>query len=251
MELTQENVFLLITSGSIALLLLGIAFIWLTRRNFKLRMKHEKALFRLVLEAQEKERHRISRDLHDGIGTNISYIKVMTNAIKTEAKEESGQIENLTKTIDTTLKSMRTIISNLRPHEFSKMGLEGALKKLEQDSRNNFPFDVSFELTGMNERLTDEVEINIYRIIQELVNNSLKHSEGKNISLSMKMNDKKLAIDYSDDGKGFSPEKITPGMGLGNIKARVDLFRGTMHVDSSPGKGINCKIHFQKNKLNI
>lgn len=251
MELSQENFILLIVSGSIVFLMLAVSLILLTARNFKSRMKHQSELFRLVLEAQEKERHRISRDLHDGIGPDISSIKLIASSIKTTVKEENALIETLVNGVDNTLASIRNIIRNLRPHEFSKLGLTGALTNLKQNIENTSPINISFEFSGMDERLTDVVEVNIYRIIQELVNNSMKHSEAKNITLSMKMNDQQLSIDYNDNGKGFDAEKITPGMGLGNIKARVELFGGKMQMSSSPGKGIHYKINFLKDKLNI
>jgi two-component system NarL family sensor kinase len=251
MELSQENFILLIVSGSAVMLLVAVSFIWLAKRNFSMQMKHQKEMFRMLLEAQEKERHRITQDLHDGIGPDVSSIKLIASSIKASDKEESHLIESLTRQVDHTIVSIRNIIRNLRPHEFSKMGLQVALTNLCRSIEDNHHLKIELVLEGMKERLPDLVEVNVYRIVQELLNNSLKHAEAKKISLNLIMDTVMLKIDYADDGKGYIPEKITPGMGLGNIKARVDLFRGKMLTGSEPGKGTWYKISFRRMDLKI
>lgn len=207
---------------------------------------------RTMVATQEEERKRISRDLHDDVGTKLSALRLFISSFKNnidkhkyqEAEILAGNAENL---INETMKDVREMLLNLSPSVLEEFGYTTAVEGLV--NKINIARVVNFNLVlfGMNQRLPKEYELALYRITQELINNVLKHSEAKNVSLQIGYRDQQIILMIEDDGKGFDITAHRNGYGLKNLEARTKLLGGTMNIDTRPGNGtrILIEIPFQ------
>ncbi len=201
----------------------------------------------------EDERQRISRELHDSIGQNLHLIrmKLKNNGIPKDNilyKEK----DILLNSIEISINELKEIIYNLRPKILDEMGIGVALKTLIQKISENTGIHGSVDITGQESRLDSKLELTLYRLTQEALNNILKHSMAKefNIQLIFKNDSVKLLI--SDDGVGFdinniSKEKYSSGFGLLNMQERIQSYNGQLKIDSSPGSGTITIIEIPKN----
>jgi signal transduction histidine kinase len=156
-------------------------------------------------------------------------------------------MEEILKISSQTINDVRTIAYNLRPYQLGKIGLtkaiEGVIRQIIQISKFNF----EYSLDNIDNTLSEDNEIHLYRIAQECLNNALKHSEAKSVSLNIKQENNKINIIYNDDGKGFDFEnqKANPsGLGFSSLMQRVRLLEGTINVESSPGAGTTIFFSF-------
>ncbi len=200
-----------------------------------------------VINTQEEERKRISRDLHDDVGTKLSALKLFLSSLKSNAdKKQYQQIgrlaSNSEQLINETIKDVREMLLNLSPGILEEFGfttaIEGLVSKINQT--NTIHFDLL--VFGMKDNLKKEYELALYRITQELINNVLKHSEAGKVSLQIGYRDEKIIIMIEDDGKGFDLSVHKDGYGLKNLEARAKLLNGTMNIDTLPGKGTSVSI---------
>jgi len=190
------------------------------------------------------ERKRIADDLHDEIGPMLAGIKLKIAAVKKmqNPSEISSALDEITTNIDLLIQDFRKIIRNITPSWLERFGL---IKSIEEYrsliQRNNIHFDFLYEVSENN--LNDEARLNIYRIIMELINNSIKHSHCKIIKLFFKTYSDKTIIYYLDDGcKHFLNDGKQNGMGLNSINARVDALKGKISFTSYQNDGAFCQI---------
>jgi len=199
-----------------------------------------------MLEGQEMERKRLSREIHDGIGPLLSTLKMSLSSIETDMKKMDEQIEvcfeSAYELIDEISEDLRAISHNLLPKILLDFGLEEALDALRDKITTGKNIQLSVIFTGMGSRLDQVTELGIYRICQELINNTLKHAKATHISLQLIRSVKSLRILYEDNGLGFSYEKVSKGLGLINIENRVKALGGDWMIDSVPGKGMTTTI---------
>lgn len=192
-----------------------------------------------ILNALENERERISKDIHDRIGAGISTAKLYFKGIeKLMEKSDQKLDENFSKVnevLDSSISEVRKISHNMSAGVLSDFGLKTALKELKETVEGTGEITFRLVLDGLNERLDSRVEINLYRIVQELVNNTIKHAEAKKIYLSMVQNDKVIVCEYSDNGISFDLNLVKKGMGIRNIKNRV--------------ASLNAKIEFKGSQV--
>jgi signal transduction histidine kinase len=234
-----------------AVILAAIIYAFFRNRINSLRIKQEEQLHTMVA-TQEEERKRISRDLHDDVGTKLSALRLFISSFKNnigyhryqEAEILAGNAEEL---INETMKDVREMLLNLSPTVLEEFGYTTAVEGLV--NKINIARVVNFNLVlfGMNHRLPKEYELALYRITQELINNVLKHSEAKNVSLQIGYRDQRIVLMIEDDGKGFDISAHKNGYGLKNLEARTKLLGGTMNIDARPGNGtrILIEIPFQ------
>ena len=217
-------------------------------RDITERKEMERKILFAVLEAEEKEKKRFSEDLHDELGALLSTMKIYVNTVlkKHTIAEAHDLLLQLKEMIFEAVENTRTIAFNLTPNILVDFGLSRAIKTYCDKINNSQDISISFKSGEFYERINKNIEINIFRIVQELISNSLKHSGARNIKIDMGLKDKNLNFSYSDDGNGFDKEKILSknlnGIGINNIFARVKLLNGICRIESDKGKGILVEI---------
>lgn len=201
-----------------------------------------------VLRTEEKTRSRFSKELHDGLGPLLSSAKMSLSALsKGEQSAEQREIlANTAYVIDEAIRSLREISNNLSPHVLNDFGLARGVQNFIDRSAGIHDVKIRFTTNLRNERFETDTEVILYRVICELINNSLKHAACSAISLSLSKTGGELALDYSDNGKGFDPQAMMDcGMGLSNIASRVNSLGGTFRIQSSKGKGMHAAIRIR------
>ena len=241
----------LMGSGIILLLLLLIFFSYAMRQRRKrseqqfkmLEQEKELEVSRALMDGEEQERMRLARDLHDGIGGTITGIK-----LKLESSAEQTNNAELFKTVsqlEGAVHELRRTAKNLMPETLTKFGLEEALKDYCETMQTD-KTSISFYSSNLSAITDKNKQLVIYRIIQELINNAVKHAEATEIFLQCTLQDNLLLISIEDNGKGFNLKDVKRNMGLNNIEMRVNYLEGKINIDSQPGKGtsvnIECKI---------
>lgn len=215
------------------------------------RLKEQQYRSALILEGQEEERRRISRDLHDGIGQYLSALKYSLDGIKeVKTPHEERRLKVSKKLLGDLIKEVRRISFHLTPVALSDYGLAAVLGKFAEEMSKISKIPVVFEnQTSFLSRLEVQTENNVYRIVQEAVNNAIKYSEATQIVVRLAHNPKFLNLEISDDGKGFDYSKLTEeghfkasGHGIFNIKERVNFINGQFALETTPGKGTRIQI---------
>lgn len=200
-----------------------------------------------MLKGQEEERSRIAKDLHDGLGGLLSGVKLSFINIKEKASlpaAHDDDFDHAVKLLDNTIEELRKVAQNLMPDALIRFGLDEALKEYCTSIQASANIEVIYQQFGNERRLSRQAEINIYRIVQELINNALKHAGAKQIIVQLTKNHNKTGITVEDDGKGFDTKIYgqQSGAGMGNIRHRVNYFKGNLDIASEPGSGTSVHI---------
>lgn len=199
-----------------------------------------------MLEGQEHERERIAHDLHDSIGGLVAAVKLQVENLPvpktgTGEKENEG-ILKIKALLDETAAETRLIARNLSPRSLSQFGLINAIRDLTvRVSNPNGPV-ITFHSFGDFSDLEEQFSLICYRIVQELLQNSLKHAKAAEILVQLTRSDATLALLVEDDGIGFDPQTVLHGMGTGNIEQRVQFLKGDVNVQAKPGQGTSTLI---------
>jgi signal transduction histidine kinase len=224
----------------------GMAYAIYSSRIKQLK-KQQATQMRVMVATQEEERKRISRDLHDDVGTKLSALKMFVSYLREKAtlvndNEVTSLAESSEQFIKEVISDVRNLLLNLSPSILEEFGyataVEGLVNKLNETKH------VCFTLTvfGLENRLQRDYELALYRITQELINNVLKHAEAKHVSLQLGCRDSKIILMIEDDGKGFDISSHRNGYGLTNLAARTKMMHGSMTIDSKPAKGTSVSI---------
>ncbi len=238
----------LIGLGLGTLLLLLIGGLLFNRRNLKEKAKlaeqelaFQEQTTQLTIEAQEKERKRISKDLHDGIGQQLSGLKMawsqLSSKIKTTSQTDATTLNKLTNVLDDAANDVRNISHQMMPRALEEFGLVSAVDDMLEKSFSSSNIKYEFEHFGIKNRFPEKIEIGLYRIAQELVNNILKHSKASEVGVQLFQNKKNLVLVVEDNGSGFDLEKNKLGHGMANINYRSRAIGGTVNVESAIGDG--------------
>jgi hypothetical protein len=200
---------------------------------------------RSVIDGQEIERQRLSRELHDGIGQSLIAIKLKLESLS--YLPERGIKEQLTsiKTqVDLIIDEIRQITTNLMPAVLDEFGLVIAVRNLCDDIRQHAGIRIDFEFKGEAETLNRTLKTYIYRIVQEAIHNIVKHSAASEAYLKLIRDDDYITLLIHDNGKGFLPAgpDVNNGHGLQNMQERVKLMHGKMEIQSGIGKGTRIEI---------
>ena len=201
-----------------------------------------------VIEGQEIERERIAKDLHDSLGGLLSTIKLQFDHVRSKQADMVNlkEYNQAYKLLDTAVEEVRTISRNLQPGSLQDLGLIPAIKDLINRFEGDVYPDIYFQYYEMPEKIDKMISLSIYRVIQELLNNSLKHANANEILIQINTEDDELVIQYEDDGVGFDQENLVrKGMGLENIKSRINYMHGSISIDSQSGGGISVLIRIK------
>jgi len=239
MEIGQEYILILGTIGMLMLTIGIVVFVLLYQRKL---MKKNLAFQRIeevlkkqeldsayaMLEGQEAERRRLAAEVHDNLGSILITLNMYADtALRVEDTEKRNQMINkISEYASKATEETRNLAHRLDAAELRHFGLERAIKGLLDAIRDSYQFEIVFTST-IDGKVKGENALNIYRVIQELVNNTLKHAHASKIELTISEIDKgQLSIIYEDNGSGFEPEKLRKGMGLNNITSRVQKMDG-------------------------
>ncbi|MBN3041269.1 MAG: sensor histidine kinase [Candidatus Omnitrophica bacterium] len=208
--------------------------------------------YRKLLIMQEEERRRISRDLHDETGQMVIALGASLNVIEKELRKDNIEkafevIDENRKLIQEIAQKMKTMALNLRPPALDILGLSAVLREFFSQCTKSNPVKIKFTENTKGAKLNDNIEITLYRIVQEAIYNILKHANADEIKVNLIYEDKKLLLLIEDNGKGFDlagylnqfdPTKT----GLRGIKERLDILGGSFSIDSAQGSGTKLKI---------
>ena len=212
-------------------------------RDISKRQETERKVLNAVIETEETERKRFAKDLHDSIGPLLSSINLYLSALKQTDESEKKQsiIKVSREAVNEALVSIKEISNNLSPHILSDFGLEKAIDSFTQKLQISERINISFRAENLNERLNEQVEVVIYRVVTELIHNTIKHAKAQNVEINLSREKDELKLIYIDDGIGFDTRKLesdkTKGMGLYNILSRVRSLNGTHKIKSNPVNG--------------
>ena len=195
-----------------------------------------------MLKGQEEERSRLAKDLHDGLGGLLSGVKFSLSNMKENlivTPDNMAVFERSLDMIDTSIKELRRVAHNMMPEMLTKFGLDEALKDYCNTVNATKLLAVKYQSLGMETRLDKATEIIVYRIVQELLNNILKHAAASEVFVQLIRENDRLNIVVEDNGKGFDTAVLENNKGAGwvNIRSRVEYLKGQLDVHSEPGKG--------------
>lgn len=194
-----------------------------------------------MLEVQETERKRIAEDLHDGVGSILSTVKMYFTSLNDKMddyqQENREQYDKANVLLDKAVEEVRQISHNLVSGILMKFGLAPALRDLCATIDGTGQLKTSLSIFGLDDRIENTIEIAVYRIIQELLSNTMKHSKASEVTISLTRLNNHLNIMVEDNGKGFDTQAINSGIGLKNIRSRVEKLSGKINFDSVIGRG--------------
>lgn len=204
----------------------------------------EKMFLNTIIQTEERERKRFAKDLHDGLGPLLSTVKMSVSSLAQMKHDDVSReiVENTELVINEAIKSLKEISDNLSPHILNNFGLLRALNNFCNKINVARTIKINLESNLRDERFDSNVEVVLYRVICELINNTIKHAKAKKIDLSLTKEGPYLNIVYKDDGKGFDVKKImeqssASGMGYSNIYSRINSLKGEINVESEHKKG--------------
>lgn len=221
-----------------------IYFISSLLRYHRRYIKLQKERFFAEITIQENERKRIATDLHDSIGPLLSAVKLNINSIEALYPADKEVVAKSGKYLDEIIGSMRQISYNLLPNTLERKGLAEAIKEFIAQISHKNTVAIQF-FTIKDVKVPKEIEIHIFRMVQEIIHNTIKHSGAKALQIALSEKDGNLLLLAKDDGKGFdvnSQKAITPGLGLKSLESRVDILNGVISLESQPGQGTNYFI---------
>ena len=216
-------------------------------KDISFRKKAEEEIINSLITGEDNERKRIATDLHDDLGQILTASSLNFNSIKNDIKYLSKKKQNEFNSgltfLNKAIKEIRNIAHNLMPKTIEHFGLISAITSLLNSVKKSSDFEISISENIGKKRLDNQLEINMYRITQEILNNAIKHSKAKKLSFQYQIYDNELIFTYEDDGVGFNYNKEkTKGEGLKNITNRVTSISGFISINSKIGKGTSISI---------
>ncbi len=256
-KVEEKNTIIIAIAAGV--LLLTISFLLFFRgQQLKQRNKHQTEISKqqgntaiAIIQAQESERNRIAQDLHDGIGTFLSTLKINLESFEDSIpNEKKTRYKSTSELVDKTASELRNIMKDLSSEALQENGLVGALQELADGVNRLGNVRLHFLSHGLAKRLDTMVEINLYRVAQELINNCLKHARATQATLQLIDHENMVLLMMEDNGSGFDPQDTKQGdgyrMGLKNIRNRISFINGTLKTESTLGKGSTFIIEIPK-----
>ena len=258
---SQENqIVTIVIIGVLLLLLMAVAlllFFFYSRKkivekeleNKEIEISHQKEIIHATILTQEKERECIAQDLHDDISSKLNIINLNSNFLmdgELTPEEYTAVNKNILNVTKKAIRSARKIAHDLLPPILDKFGLQSALEELVDNYNSSKKVFIDLNVDYPKDFLNKTQELHVFRIAQELINNSVRHGKAQNIKLDFSKHDEELCLSYKDDGVGFSTEIINKkkGLGMKNIESRVELLNGEILVKSAIEEGIFVSITF-------
>ncbi|MES2590977.1 MAG: sensor histidine kinase [Bacteroidota bacterium] len=259
LELTQQKsqrTILLISILGLTLLF----YLLYARYRFKQRyilnqemLKQQELRSKAVIEAEENERTRIARELHDGLGQHLSAVKLnlsnLQSILDLTKVQEKTMMQNALSIVDESVKEVRTVSHNMMPNTLLKSGLEVAVREFIDRINSSGSLKIEFQVHQLSKHIDSTIEIILYRVLQEIVNNVMKHAEATVLNIQIIQHENELTLMAEDNGIGFDRTRLkNEGIGLKNIQSRISYLNGTVEFDTQPGKGTTVSIEIPLKK---
>jgi signal transduction histidine kinase len=197
-----------------------------------------------VLQGEEQERHRLARDLHDGLGGMLAAVKLNLSGQLSAVETKQTELRRIIGQVDSSVTELRRIAHNMMPVNLLKFGLETALRDMCESLMTD-QLTIDFQAYGISRTLPEQKQVHIYRIVQEMLVNAIRHGEADNIILQCNQDGNNFLITLEDNGKGFDTAISGKGIGLSNIRNRVGFLDGNIEITSviNEGTTINIELH--------
>ncbi len=213
-----------------------------------LEINYQKQQVQAVIRMQEDERQRIAKDLHDEISSSLNIISLNGHLLRTDnlsQKEQNDIVNNIINSTSKAIVNSRRIAHDLLPPVFEKFGLDAGISELCSEINATKQVSIKYENNVDFKNLTKENQLHIFRILQELINNSIRHGKAKNISITFQNNDL-INCNYKDDGVGFDikSDNVKRGLGINNINSRIEILHGTIQIHSKKDQGTFINFKF-------
>jgi signal transduction histidine kinase len=214
-----------------------------------LEISHQKELLRSVIITQEAERKRIAQDLHDDISSKLNVVSLNTHLLKTPNLSDDELLDitnNITDLTQKALENSRRIAHDLLPPVLEKFGLHAGVEELVVEFNSSKSVNVIYQNVLKFDISDIDKHLHVFRILQELLNNSVRHGKATEISIAFKSIDNQNTCIYSDNGIGFNckSDDSQKGLGMKNIESRINFLNGTFTIDSSLNNGVKIKFTF-------
>lgn len=234
MYTSEEQFYSAVTIAAIVLGIIIVVFIITMIRHQRRNVQLYKAKIRAEIFTLEKERRRIATDLHDELGPILSAVRIQINHLSADKEEDKKILTFANKHIDDLLAKTREISYNLMPNTLVRKGLVNAVKEYLGKMNEAHDLDITFQCSETIS-LPDEISLNIYRIVQEVTHNTIKHAEAQKLVVQLYTDDDKLVLMTADDGRGFDYEntiKKNKGLGLVNLQSRTEILNAAFNYRS-------------------
>jgi PAS domain S-box-containing protein len=209
------------------------------------KINKQKEITRATINAQEKEREEVGKELHDNVNQILTTVKLYLDSAVVTPQKENEFIERSRQLVNAGIGEIRRISKSLVPPSLGELTLRDALRELIMSIKFTQK-NIHFRTKGLNEEiLSDSLKISIYRIVQEQLNNIIKYADASQISITIHQQNDTLDLQIADNGRGFDMGKKRGGIGIANITNRATTFNGKLFIDSSPGNGCRVNVHFK------
>ncbi|NOQ23849.1 MAG: PAS domain S-box protein [Bacteroidales bacterium] len=230
----------------------GEELIYSVFTDITLKKQTDQKILHVMINAEERERSRIAKDLHDGVSPVLSAIKLYIQSMNDSSNEDikNELSEKINDTIIEAIESIKEISNNISPHILQNFGLIKAVESFVNKLRGLKQLNISID-SKLTERLSIDIETALYRITTELINNTFKYAKAKNVSIKYFIQGNEVIMKYSDDGIGFNLDQVWKnkiGMGIFNLKNRISSLNGQYNISSEPNNGISVYISVPVNE---
>lgn len=212
-----------------------------------LKIDHQRKILQTSIAIQEQERNRIAQDLHDAISAKLNVVSLTTHVLlidKLITEKQRTALEQILDVTTNTLESARKIAHDLMPPILDKFGLKAALEELFEEFTTHTSIEIEHNIEELS-KLNKTNQLHLFRIIQELINNSIRHGKSDELAIYMEQSMNGFMVHYQDNGIGFNVKEIKkkPGIGIQNIKSRVKILNGVLTIESTENSGSKFIIH--------
>ena len=212
-------------------------------------VRKKREIIKAIMEAQEKERKEISSELHDNVNQILTTCKLFLEIARNNPAD-ARFIDGCYQNIQTVIEEIRNISHNLTPYTLKDLGLAAAVHDIVQKINQSGKLSIRL-LSFQNleeETISPDIKLAIFRIIQEKINNVLKHAQATELSIGLTVYEEKIRLVLTDNGRGFDEKTTKKGMGLNNIQNRVEYYKGAFHLKTAPGEGCELRIELPCNQ---
>jgi len=255
LQLQQSKQYIMYSLGIALITLLALAFIYINYKNKRklhqrqlqsIQQEKEIQLLQALMHGEEKERSRIAKELHDGVAGTLAAVKMHLSSMALQDPKlfEAKEYRQGVKLLDEASVEVRKTSHNLMPEVLIKYGLDEALRRYCTNLSNSLLF-IQYDSWGDIGRYKNSFELSVYRIVQELLNNIIKHSKANNAIVQMSVQDKILSLTIEDNGIGFSENVAKEGMGMQSLQSRVKAMNGKIEMESGEGSGVSAYLEFE------
>ncbi|MCE7991799.1 MAG: sensor histidine kinase [Roseivirga sp.] len=254
---TQESdiILIFISSALITVILASLVVVFVVvyqKRNVAQRLQlqelensRQREMLQATIEGQERERKRLAKDLHDGIGSLLSGLKLNLSHQQRNPEISNDQatfLADACEMIQESISAVRAVSHNLLPATLESFGLVQALKECIEPLQKPPSFSIHLGISGEPLRLSHEAELGMLRVVQELLNNTIRHAQANQAGITLEFTSTNIQLLYIDNGIGFSPDDRQPGLGIKNIYSRIEALGGEINFKHQSANGFSVSI---------